>query len=156
MAQFDKSKVLITQFESVVTVTVCWLKGLLDENKLRHAEKVGVPMDTSAENTDIVINNIKVFKADSVKMFLKCVLILACFEEQVCSQQASINANVERKKTITNVVSKIGQLHESGRSINRSDYSLEILKLSGGVEANRFGRMKELRADVDAWTMRGS
>lgn len=64
----DKIIGLIVELGSVKTITVYWHEELLNEVKQRHAEEFRVWKETSAENADSLISNIKVVKADCVKM----------------------------------------------------------------------------------------
>lgn len=83
---------------------------------------------TSQDNTDSLIDDLKVAKADSVKMSIERNLILAHFWEHICTLQTPANANVEWKMTLTDVMTKIPELFESVRLTDRSDYSVKMLK----------------------------
>lgn len=50
------------------------------------------------------------------------------------AQQTMVAANVEQKVTSTGAIEKICQLLEIGRSINRLDYSMNIAKLTQGMQ----------------------
>lgn len=80
-----------------------------------------------------MISGVKFAKADSVKMFVEMVLILARVKEHVCALQTLVNANVKRKLTLTDPVAKIKRLLQSGRLIDGSDFSVNIAKLKGEV-----------------------
>lgn len=89
---------------------------------------VGVWKETFAENVDSLINNLKIWKANSVEMSVERYLICARFEEHVCALQTLVDANVEQKVTLTDVMATVRELLESVRSSNKSDYSLKITK----------------------------
>lgn len=83
---------------------------------------------------DGLISDVNVVKAENLKMSVGRNLILAHFLPNICALQTLVNANVERKVTSTVVMKKIRQLFESGRSIDRSDYSVKISKLARSVQ----------------------
>lgn len=60
--------------------------------------------------------------------------VLACLEKHVRLLQTLVNANVERKITLTNSMGKTMELFGSGRSIDRLDYSVKIEKLTREVQ----------------------
>lgn len=114
-AESDKSEVRVLEFKSVDTVNVCRHEELMDEFKQCRAEEVKVWKDTSLENADRLIYDVKVAKVDIVKMSVECNLILARFEEHVCAQQAPVHANVERKASLTGAMANMREQFESGR-----------------------------------------
>lgn len=69
----------------------------------------------------------------SVSMSVERNLILAQFEEYVHLLQTLVNANVKQKVTLTDATAKIRKLLDSDRSIDRSDYSEKISKLTREV-----------------------
>lgn len=60
--------------------------------------------------------------------------VSARFEKHFRALQALVNANVERMVTLADAMSKVEKLLESGLSINRSDYSVKISKLTREVQ----------------------
>lgn len=80
-----------------------------------------------------VIDGVKVTKLDSVETSVTLNLISARFEENVRGLQAPVDANVKRKLTITNPMTKVRELRESDRSVNESDCSVEVSKLTRDV-----------------------
>lgn len=58
----------IAELEYVKRLTVRRQKEFLDEIKQRLAEKVSVWKETSLENTDCLMNDVKVANVDSVKI----------------------------------------------------------------------------------------
>lgn len=112
------------------TRTVRCHKEHLDEVKHRLAELVSFRKRTSADSADSHVNDEKVAKVDIKKMSVERNLILPCFGDHVRALQALVNVSIERSGTITDAVAKIRLLVNSGRSINRSEYSSQISKLT--------------------------
>lgn len=77
---------------------------------------------------DSFIYDERVAREASVKMSGERHLILACFEEQVGDLQALVKANVAQILTLREAMTTVTELLESGRSINKSDYSVKIPK----------------------------
>lgn len=63
-------------------------------------------------------------------MSVERMLISARFGERVYALQSLVNATVERKVTLKGAMAKIRGLLESGRSINWSDHSVKVSKLT--------------------------
>lgn len=61
-------------------------------------------------------------------------LISARFEEHVRALQALVNANVERKVTLTEIMATVRELFKSDRSINGPVYSVKIPKMTREVQ----------------------
>lgn len=59
-------------------------------------------------------------------MYVEKNFVLARFEKHVCTLQNLVNANVERRVTVTDGIAKIGELLSSDRSFNKLDYSVKI------------------------------
>lgn len=57
-------------------------------------------------------------------------LILALLEKHFRTLQALVNAKVERNVTLMDVMAKVRELYESGRSINNSEYSSKLSRLT--------------------------
>lgn len=125
-----KDEARIAELEYVEIMTVPRHKEFLDEVRLRHFKEVSV-WKNSAENTDSLINDVKVVKADCVKMSMERNLR---FEEHVRTPQALVNANVEGKVKLTDFMAKIRKILESGCWINRSNYFVTIAKLIQKVQ----------------------
>lgn len=64
-----------------------------------HAEEVTVWKDTSRDNTDGLIKDMKVAKAKAAKMSVDQNLILVRYEEHVRGLQDMVNLNEEHKLT---------------------------------------------------------
>lgn len=124
----------------------------LKEFKIRRTEEVGVWKKTSAETADSFINDVKVAKADSVKMAVESNLILACFDEHVRTLQTLVNVIVDQKVTFTDTMKTTEELLESGRSISESDYSVKISKQRREVQ--RLTRLEESK-DLELQAMPG-
>lgn len=77
-------------------------------------------------NLGNAIYDVKVEKADSFEMFVERNLVLVRSKERVRAIQTTVDANVERKVTLTEDMTKIRKLLESGRSNNRLDRALHI------------------------------
>lgn len=114
VAGLDKAKVRFAELKSVASLNIRRYEELLDEAKQRQAGDVSVWKKTSVENADFQNNNVKVARADSVRMSVDMNLISACFEEHVRALQALVNLNVERKVTFTGGMAKIRDLLQSG------------------------------------------
>lgn len=99
-------------------MTICRHEDFLEEVQQRHAIKIGVWKDTSAENVDSLITNTEVAKPDSVTRSVERYLILALFEDHVCAQQTSVDANVRRKVTLFGAISTVRELPEIVCPIN--------------------------------------
>lgn len=82
-AELDKAKARIVKLEPVKTITVRRHEEVLDEVKKRYAEEICVWKETSAENSDYLINDVKVAKVGSVKMSVERNSIFTRFEEHV-------------------------------------------------------------------------
>lgn len=120
-AEQEKCRERIAELESAKTIAVCRHVKLMEEVKQRHAEEVSVWKETCQENAASRINDVKVAKADTVKMSLERNLIQARFEEHVWALQMLVNANVESIVKLTAALAKIRKLLKSGRSIDPSD-----------------------------------
>lgn len=83
---------------------------------------------------DSSINDLKLAKADSVRISVEPNLILGRLEKNAQALRFLVNANVERKLTSTDSMAKIRKLLESGLSIHRSDYFVKISKLAREVQ----------------------
>lgn len=124
---------LIAELESIEIITVLRHEELMEEVKNGRAEEVNVWKVITDESVDSLIDDVNVVKFYIVKTDVKLKLILARFEENVRALQPTVNANVERKVTITNAMGKVRELRECGRSVDQSDYSVEISKLTREV-----------------------
>lgn len=101
---------------------------------MRHAEEVSVWKETPAENVNSLINNVKIAKVDSVKLFIKKKLTASLLEEHVRSLQTVFNASIGRKITLTDAIAKIRDLLESGCLIDHSHYFMKIAKMKREVQ----------------------
>lgn len=125
-AESHKAKTCIAELESVEAITVGRHEELLHDVRKRHAEEIGAWKENSAENADSLNSDLKVANADSAKKSGKRNLILSRFEEHVRALHALVNDNLKRKVTLIDVMARVGELHRSGRSINKSNYSVKI------------------------------
>lgn len=75
--------------------------------------------ETSQENADSLINDIKVGKTDIIKITVERDMILARVEKHVRALQTLVSANVEQKEKLTDIMTKIRELFQSGRLIDR-------------------------------------
>lgn len=116
----------IAKLELVKTVNVRLHGELLDKTRTRHAEEFSVWRETSDEKADGAINYVKGAKADSVQMSVEKNLMLDHYAERVRAVQILINANVQRKVTLTDVMAKVRELLERDHSVHKSYYSVEI------------------------------
>lgn len=82
-------------------------RGAYEKVKQRHAAEVSVWKETSRGNADSIINNVKVAKADIVKMSVERNLIRALFGEHFRALQTLVIANPERKVTLTDSMANI-------------------------------------------------
>lgn len=73
-------------------------------------------------------------------------------EEHIRSLQTLVDVNVDRKVELADAVVKIREFLESGRSIDRSDYCVKILKVSWGIQ--RLSGVVELK-NLELQTMAG-
>lgn len=69
--ELENCKAHIAELESVETVTVRRQEELMEKAKQRHAEEVNVWKETSLEDADSLVNDVKVPNANSVKMAVK-------------------------------------------------------------------------------------
>lgn len=115
-------------------MTVCQQEELLEEVKQPRAKKIRVRKEISAENADILPNDVKVVKAYSVKMSDKPNFILTRFKKLVCALQALVYASVMQKVTLTKATATLRELLKSDGSINKSNYSVKISKLTEVVQ----------------------
>lgn len=83
---------------------------------------------------DSLNNKVKAAKADIVILIIESKMKLSRFEEHVCSLQALVNGNVERMMSLTEAMTRARKLLENDRSINKSDYSVKIPKLTAKVQ----------------------
>lgn len=121
-----KANSRILKLESVEKVTVRRREELMDGIKRRHAEHFPVWKETSRDNLDSLINDVKVAKAGSVKMSVEPILIIARFKEHVRAVQTPFNANVEQNVKFTGSMAKTRKIPESGRLIDRWAYSVNF------------------------------
>lgn len=74
---------------------------------------------------------------------------MADFEEHVRALQTLVSANVERNVTLTEAMAKVRELLGSGRSYNKSGYSMKIFKLTREVQRpTQFVESKNLELHV--------
>lgn len=74
--------------------------------------------DTSRENADSSMNDRRVGKTGSNKMFVEWNITLAHFKEHVRGLRTMVNTNVKQKVTSAKAMTKIRRLLENSRSIN--------------------------------------
>lgn len=102
-------------------ITVSKHEKIIEEIEQRHAEKVSVWNEISRENKDNRNSDVKVVKADRVMTSLERDLILSSFNDHVRALQILFDANLKRKMTFANAVSKVLGLSECKRLIDLSD-----------------------------------
>lgn len=73
-------------------MAVCRRDAFLEKIKQRHSGQIGVMKENSGKNADSVIDDVKVPKADSVKISIKRNTILVRFGKHVLALQAPVNA----------------------------------------------------------------
>lgn len=105
----------------------------MDAVKQRHDEEVRVCIETFRESAKNLVDNIKVAKVDSVKLFERN-LILAHFHDLIRALLTLVNANKKRNVTLTRALAKNQELLESGRLVDRSNYSVNISRLAREVQ----------------------
>lgn len=106
----------------------------MENIKQLHAKEISVLKKTSVKNLDSPISDEIVAKADSVKMSLERNQILTRFEEYIRDLQALVDDIADRKVTMTDAMERVGELFQSGPSVNKSENSVNILKLKREVQ----------------------
>lgn len=129
-AELNNARARIAELESFETLTVLWHKGFLEQARQRHSEEVGVRIETSAEKKDSLNNDVKVAKPESIKMGVVNNLKLAHNEEHVRALQTHDNVERERNVTFKDALMTVRDLLGSGRIINKSEYPVNIAKLT--------------------------
>lgn len=101
---------------------------------------------------DGVFNDVKVAKANSIKMPVERNLALTRFKKHMQTIHTLVTAHVKRKVMIVEAMAKIRELLERGRLVNRLEYFVKIAKstqemqqLSPPVESN----------DLELWMLPG-
>lgn len=112
--ELEKAKERIEEIESVEAINIRRHEELMKDDEQRIAEEVSVWKEIFGEDEDRMVNDVEVATADSVKMSIEQKLVLAPFEKHVRALQVLVSANVERKVTLNDAMTKIWELHESG------------------------------------------
>lgn len=95
----------------------------------------------------------KVLKADQVNIIVEKILFSTNFEGHFCAVQALLGANVKLKVILKDAVKTVKELLQSGRSIDKLEYSVTTAKLT--VELQRMaGPVKS--KDLELQAMPGS
>lgn len=101
------AKAHVTEMESGQNKIFCRQEELLEEGKRSHAEQITAWKNTSAENTDTRTGIVNVTKVQGDKISVKRNAISVSFGEHVSSMKALANANVNRKVTLTDIMTKV-------------------------------------------------
>lgn len=132
--KLETSRVHIAEMGHAVKNLVCQQKWEMENIKQHNNEGAEFWKEFSWKNADILINDVKVTKVDSAKMYVDRNFILTRFNEHLLLPQTVVDANVERMVTLSESTTDIRELHENGCSINRLDYSAEIAKFTHEVQ----------------------
>lgn len=111
----------------------------MQEVKWRHMEKLNVWKETSTENTESYIMDVKVAYADSIKMSVKWNLVFARFDDHARALQSIISEDLEQEATSIETMAKTPELLETGRLTYCADYMIRIAKLL--AEMQRFSSL---------------
>lgn len=150
--ELEKAKKRIVKLDSVKTISFCQHKELMDDFKQRRAEKISVWKETFQENVDDSIIDVKVSKADSVKLSVEENLIVVRLKEHLRVLETLLNGNMERKATLADAMAKLWSFLESGRYIDALDYSVKIWKPAREVQ--RLSGLAESK-NLESQTMLG-
>lgn len=132
-AELDKAKPRIAELECMMKMTVRRHGKLINEVSHCNALKFSVWKETSAKNADSVISDVKVANTNAAELSVIRNLILARSGELVQALRAPVDANVELKATLTDIMRKIRGLLESCHLIHDADCSVNNLKLTREV-----------------------
>lgn len=106
-AESEKDKKRIAEFAFVKTMTLRRHEELMDDVKKRPSEEVSVWWETSRENTDGLITDMKSAIAHTVRMSMERDLALVRCKEHFCAPETLVDANVKRIVSLTDSFANI-------------------------------------------------
>lgn len=124
-------------------MTLRWQEEPMEEAKQRFMEALDDLKEFTCENTDSLLKDAHVKKADAVKISPQKIVILAHLGKHVQTLHIMVPIHDERKVTLSDVVTEIRQVVANGRDITKLDLSTKIAslpkkvkRLSGIIESN--------------------
>lgn len=88
LADFEKHQARLADLESVEMMTIRRHQNLLNELKQPHAKKVTVWLENSRDSADSLNNDVRVAKAEAIKMSVDRNLILARYKRHLQALRA--------------------------------------------------------------------